>query len=68
MAGAGCSVVRMPTPGMRHGEPAHEPGEVAILPGPQQDVEVAAHTAVSQGSHAMAHHRLREDALSWNAA
>jgi hypothetical protein len=54
---------RMPPPGVRHGEPAHEPGAVAILTGPKQDVEVVGHQAVSQQSHVMAHHRLREDAL-----
>jgi hypothetical protein len=34
-----------------------------VLEGPKQDVEVVGHQAVSQQSHAMAHHRLREDAL-----
>jgi hypothetical protein len=53
----------MPPLGVRHGEPAHEPGGVAILAGPEQDAEVAAHQAVSQQSHVMAQHRLREDAL-----
>jgi hypothetical protein len=63
MTGAGRSVVRMPPLGVRHGEPAHEPGEVAILAGPEQDVEVVGHQAVSQQPHVTAHHRLREDAL-----
>ncbi len=63
MTGAGRSVVRTSPLGERHGEPAHEPGEVAILTWPEQDVEVVGHQAVSQQSHVMAHHRLREDAL-----
>ena len=66
MTGAGRSVVRMPPLGVRHGEPAHEPEEVAILVGPEQDVEVVGHQAVSQQSHVMAHDRLREE--RWDAA
>ena len=61
--GAGGSVVRMPPLGVRHGEPAHKPGVVVILAGPEQDVEVVGHQAASQQSHVMAHHLLREDAL-----
>ncbi len=62
MTGAGRSVVRIPPLGVRHGEPAHEPGEVAILAGPQQDTYVVRHQAVIQQSHVMAHHH-HEDAL-----
>jgi hypothetical protein len=68
MTGAGRSVVRMPPLGVRHGEPRREPGEVAILAGPERDVEVVGHQAVSQQPPVMAHHRLREEALGWNAA
>ncbi len=64
MTGGGRSVVRMRPPlGVRHGESAHEPEEVAILAGPQQDAEVVGHQAVSQQPHLMAFHRLRQDAL-----
>ncbi len=48
MNAAGRSVVRMPPLGLRHGEPAHAPGAVAILAGPEQDVEMVGHQAVSQ--------------------
>ena len=34
-----------------------------IVAGPEQDVEVVGHQAVSQQSHLMAFHHLREDAL-----
>src|SRR5205814_4742552 len=49
--------------GVRHGEPAHEAGEVTILAGPEQEVEVVGHEARGQQPHVRARDGLGEDAL-----
>jgi len=39
----------MPARGVRHGEPAHEATEFAIVAGPEQEVETVGHQAVDSG-------------------
>jgi hypothetical protein len=49
--------------GVGHGQPAHEGGEVAVLAGPQQQMEVVGHEAVGQQSHVEAGDGLLQDPL-----
>lgn len=51
------------TAGCGHGTPAHERGQVAILAGPEHEVQVVGHQAVGQQPHVIRYHGLREDAL-----
>ena len=63
MAGAGGPVVGVPALGVRQREPAHEPGEVPIPAGPEQEVEVAGHQAVDEQPHVVTSDRLGQDPL-----
>jgi hypothetical protein len=47
-----------PLLGVGQGEPAHEPGEVAVRPRPDDEMEVVGHDAVGEQSHVVAIHRL----------
>jgi hypothetical protein len=63
MAGADGPVVGVSALGVGCGQPTHEGGEVAILAGPQQQMEAVGHQVVSQQSHVEASDGLPQDAL-----
>jgi hypothetical protein len=62
-AGAVRPVTGVRALGVGHGQPAHEGGDVAILAGPQQQMEVVGHEAVRQQSHVEAGDSLLQDPL-----
>jgi hypothetical protein len=63
VAGSGRVAVGVPALGVRHGEPAHERGEVAIGARPEQEMKVVGHHAIGQQPHVLTRDGLGEDSL-----
>jgi hypothetical protein len=61
MTGAGSVVMGVPPLGVGQGQPLHELGQVPIAPGPEQEVEVIGHQAVSQQPHIEPGHGFGQD-------
>lgn len=55
--------MRVPPLGVGHRQPTHEPREVSIGAGPENQMEVVGHDAVCQEPHGVARDRLAQDAL-----
>jgi hypothetical protein len=61
--GTAAVVVRVPTHGMRQGQPMQELGQFAVLMGPDNEVEVIGHEAIGQQAHGHFVLGLAQDAL-----
>jgi hypothetical protein len=61
MTGADCVVMGVPPLGVGQGQPLHELAQVPIATGPEQEVEVIGHQAVSQQAHTEPGHGFGQD-------
>jgi hypothetical protein len=55
--------VRVPALRVGERQPAHEPRQVAVAVGPDQEVEVVGHQAIAEQAHPMQSHRFGQDAF-----
>jgi len=60
---AGGMMVGVPAPGVGHGQPPHEPGEIAVAVGPDHQMEMVGHRAVGEQPHVVPRHSLGRNPL-----